>query len=627
MPQSADEGDTVTLNGGGSSDPEGQTITYLWSQTAGTPTVTLSDTTAQSPTFTAPEFAADMDLTFSLVVNDDTSDSDAATVVITIAADDDPPTADAGDPQNVNDGDTVTLTGGGTDPDTAPADLNFRWTQTDGMPTVDFSPNANAQNPTFTAPQLDADTAFTFSLVVNDGTTNSAADTVVITIQARNDPPTATAGAVESTVEENNMVRLMGEGTDPDGDDNALSFTWTQTAGTPMVTLSDTTAQSPTFTAPQLVANTALTFALVVNDGNRDSAADTETITITADDDPPTAEAGAPQSAAEGDTVTLNGGGSSDPEGQTLTYLWSQAAGTPTVTLSPNANAQNPTFTAPELAADVDLTFSLVVNDGNMDSAADTVVITITADDDAPVAAAGATQNVNDGETVTLTGGGTDQDGDDDALTFTWTQTAGTPTVELLPNANARSPTFTAPELDTDTTFAFSLVVNDGNMDSAASTVQIHITAEDDRPTASASADPPTASAGEMVALRGSGSDPDTPEAIMTYVWSWEWMKTTAAGVAPPPVVLSPDANAQNPTFIAPELTVDAELIFTLTVNDGNSDSDPVTVNIAIEARDNTAEALDKSVLPKVLHNFERGIYDSIFQRIQRRQRADGKWK
>jgi len=68
--QTVDEGDTVTLDGSGSSDADpGDTLTYDWSQTGG-PAVTLSDTTAVSPTFTAPQVDVDTVLTFELTVED-----------------------------------------------------------------------------------------------------------------------------------------------------------------------------------------------------------------------------------------------------------------------------------------------------------------------------------------------------------------------------------------------------------------------------------------------------------------------------------------------------------------------------------------------------------------------------
>jgi hypothetical protein len=79
---------TITLDGSGSTDPDtGDTLTYAWTQTAGT-TVNLSDATAEKPTFIAPTLGAYDDpvtLTFSLVVTDDKDNSsEPDTVNITV---------------------------------------------------------------------------------------------------------------------------------------------------------------------------------------------------------------------------------------------------------------------------------------------------------------------------------------------------------------------------------------------------------------------------------------------------------------------------------------------------------------------------------------------------------------
>ena len=86
-----------------------------------------------------------------------------------------------------------------------------------------------------------------------------------------------------------------------------MTYSWTAPSG---ISLSSNTAASPTFTAPDRTGDYTLTFSLVVNDGNSDSAADTVAIKVTADDDPPTASAGPDQSVNAGDTVTLAGKGS-----------------------------------------------------------------------------------------------------------------------------------------------------------------------------------------------------------------------------------------------------------------------------------------------------------------------------
>ena len=76
-------GAAVTLDGSGSSNEGGGTLTYAWTQTAG-PAVTLSSATAVKPTFTAPTGPAA--LTFSLTVSNGTETSAPATVTITVAA-------------------------------------------------------------------------------------------------------------------------------------------------------------------------------------------------------------------------------------------------------------------------------------------------------------------------------------------------------------------------------------------------------------------------------------------------------------------------------------------------------------------------------------------------------------
>lgn len=78
----------VTLDGTGSNDPDGTIASYAWTQTGG-PTVSLSDDTAASPTFTAPTLAQgdpDTELTFELVVTDNDGLTSTDTVTITVVA-------------------------------------------------------------------------------------------------------------------------------------------------------------------------------------------------------------------------------------------------------------------------------------------------------------------------------------------------------------------------------------------------------------------------------------------------------------------------------------------------------------------------------------------------------------
>ena len=93
----------------------------------------------------------------------------------------------------------------------------------------------------------------------------------------------------------------------------------------------------------------------------------------------PVADAGVDQVVPTGDTVTLDGSGSSVGDGGTLMYSWSQTGGGVDVTLD-ESNPSMPTFIAPYLTADdspLVLTFELIVNDGFEDSVANEVEIIV----------------------------------------------------------------------------------------------------------------------------------------------------------------------------------------------------------------------------------------------------------
>ena len=189
-----------------------------------------------------------------------------------------------------------------------------------------------------------------------------------------NDAPSANAGA-DRTVDDGDSVTLDGSGSS-DPESGTLTYAWAQTGGSPTVTLSGAATARPTFSTPQLAAQADLTFTLTVTDPGGLSATDTVTITVRADNDPPSADAGADRTTYEGDSVTLDGSGSSDPEGGTLTWAWTHTGGSPTASLS-GASTATATFTAPTVTADADLTFTLTVTDPGGGSATDTVTITV----------------------------------------------------------------------------------------------------------------------------------------------------------------------------------------------------------------------------------------------------------
>ena len=88
----------------------------------------------------------------------------------------------------------------------------------------------------------------------------------------------------------------------------------------------------------------------------------------------PIADAGNDTTVMAGQTVTLDGSGSSDPDGDVLSYQWALEASNPAEVVLSDASAVNPTFT-PSVPGTYD--FVLVVNDGTSDSVPDTVGVTV----------------------------------------------------------------------------------------------------------------------------------------------------------------------------------------------------------------------------------------------------------
>lgn len=82
----------------------------------------------------------------------------------------------------------------------------------------------------------------------------------------------------------------------------------------------------------------------------------------------PVAEAGLGVLAYPGDTVVLNGTGSSDVDGENLAYTWTQTIGAPVDMQDPAT--PEPSFIIPAAGP---YAFELVVDDGTLQSAPDSV--------------------------------------------------------------------------------------------------------------------------------------------------------------------------------------------------------------------------------------------------------------
>ncbi|WP_134670172.1 PKD domain-containing protein [Halorussus marinus] len=142
-----------------------------------------------------------------------------------------------------------------------------------------------------------------------DGTdqevTASTQTTVTVAQQPVNEAPTADAGD-DQTVDAGDSVALDASGSsDPDSDD--LSYEWVQTGG-PVATLTDADSASPGFTAPEVDAETDLTFEVTVTDAAGETATDAVTVTVQPDQPAPAGSTAVGLSPADADVVAGGSG-------------------------------------------------------------------------------------------------------------------------------------------------------------------------------------------------------------------------------------------------------------------------------------------------------------------------------
>ena len=190
-----------------------------------------------------------------------------------------------------------------------------------------------------------------------------------------NDTTPPTAVAVGASVTAGTSVQLDGSDSSDDNSET-LIYSWSLLSAPPMstATLDDPTLVNPSFFADQ--PGDYLIELVVIDEVPL--ASPPIQITISSENVAPTADAGLDQSVLVNSPAILDGLGSLDVDGHSLTYAWvltEQPVGSLAMLVDPGASM-------PSLTPDVagDYTLELVVNDGFVDSeATEESAVTVTA--------------------------------------------------------------------------------------------------------------------------------------------------------------------------------------------------------------------------------------------------------
>ena len=169
---------------------------------------------------------------------------------------------------------------------------------------------------------------------------------------------------------ENLPVTLVGEGID--ADDETLTFEWVQIDGEP-VTLSSYNVAEPQFMAPDVVNGQikVLTFTLTVTDPSGASSSDTVEVVVNPVNHIPMVSAGRDQVTFKSVNVVTLVSSALDPDGDSLTYSWTQVGGQPLELSTTHGKYLTILPMHIDYSQTNPLTFQLTVDDGFGGSASD----------------------------------------------------------------------------------------------------------------------------------------------------------------------------------------------------------------------------------------------------------------
>jgi len=375
------------------------------------------------------------------------------------------PVVNAGADIGINELQTATLSATATDPQGL--SMSYSWICTGGSLN-----DSTILNPVYTAPSVSANTSYTCTLTARNSNQRTGSDSINITVNDTIPPnpndPVVNAG-VDRSVNELTTTTLNATATDPHG--LAMTYSWICNGGS----LSNTVILDPVYTAPAVNSNTTYSCTFTARNSTNNTASDTVNITSLDTNggggsgggggggSSPSVSVSLSANPSSGTspltgvslTATVNAWGIAD--NRTITYMfdcennnsWDLRVDTTGKTYTANGLCTYPvdgSYTAKvKVIADgyeawnqTTIVAGVVPGGGSYGVSAD----------------AGSSKDIGENQSVQLNGYASSQFGY--ALTYYWTCNGGS-----LINGNSLTPTYYAPTVNVDSTYACTLYVTD----------------------------------------------------------------------------------------------------------------------------------------------------------------------